>query len=86
MDRRADRQALWNGFGKGFSLAFELVLVPATFGLFGWWLDRRSGLHPTFLVLFLVLGTVGVAVRTYYTYAAQMAAQEKNKPWTRSRP
>jgi F0F1-type ATP synthase assembly protein I len=85
IDRRAESRALWNGFGKGFSQAFELVAVPASFGLLGWWIDGFGNTGPALFIVFLIVGIVGILARTYYTYAAQMAAQERDKPWTRSR-
>ncbi len=85
-DRRAESRALWNALGNGFSQAFEIVLVPALFGLFGWWVDGLTGTRPALFIVFLTLGVIGILARTYYTYAVRMAAQERDKPWTRSRP
>jgi F0F1-type ATP synthase assembly protein I len=85
-DRRAESRALWNAFGNGFSHAFEIVMVPAVFALLGWWLDRIAGTRPALFIGFLTLGVIGTMARSYYTYVTRMSAQEKDKPWTRSRP
>jgi F0F1-type ATP synthase assembly protein I len=84
-DRRAERQALWNGFGNGLSQAFELAAIPALFALFGYGLDRWLGSGPWLMLALLVVGVVGTILRTYYAYVAEMAEHEKDKPWTRSR-
>lgn len=49
----SDRRDLYSGFGDTFSRAFEIVVTPFIFGLFGWWLDGRIGTRPA---LALVLG------------------------------
>jgi F0F1-type ATP synthase assembly protein I len=84
-DQRAERQALWNGFGNGLSQAFELVAAPAIFGVIGWLVDRSVGVFPVFTIVFGALATIGGFARAYYNYEAQMAAEEKDKPWTRNR-
>jgi F0F1-type ATP synthase assembly protein I len=85
-DRRAERQALWNGFGNGMSQAFELAAIPGLFALLGWWIDGKVGSGPWVMVGLLAFGIVATFLRTYYAYAAQMAEHEKDKPWKRSRP
>ena len=85
-DRRADRRALWNGFGNGLSQAVELAAIPALFGLLGWWIDGLVGSGPWLLIGLGIFGLVGSLLHTYYAYMAQMAEDEKDKPWTRSRP
>ncbi len=84
-DQRAERQALWNGFGNGLSQAFELVAAPAIFGVLGWFVDRWLGLFPLCTIVFGAVAAIGGFARAYYSYQAQMAAEEKDKPWTRSR-
>ena len=79
-----DRQALYNGFGNGLGQAVEMVLTPVLFGAFGALLDHWFGTGPVLMLVFGVVGVVGMALRTYYWYQAKIAAEEEGKPWTRS--
>ena len=79
-----DRQALYEGFGKGLGQAIEMVLTPVLFGAFGAWLDHLFGTGPVLMLVFGLFGVVGMAFRTYYWYQAKIAAEEEGKPWTRS--
>jgi F0F1-type ATP synthase assembly protein I len=79
-----DRQALWQGFGNGLGQAVEMVLTPVLLGLFGAWLDHLFGTGPVLMLVFGVVGVLGMAARTYYWYQAKIAAEEEGKPWTRS--
>ena len=85
MDLR-DRQATYNGFGDALATAVELVATPLVFALIGWLIDRAVGTAPVFAVVLGLVGVVGVALRSYYQYRADMAREEEGKPWTRSRP
>jgi hypothetical protein len=76
VDRR-DRQETFNGFGNALSRAVELTVTPAIFGGLGWLLDRAVGTSPLFLVLFAILTVVGIGLRMYYGYDAEMRAQEE---------
>ncbi len=50
------------GAGDAFAAAFEMIVTPALFGLFGWWLiDRPLGLFPVFT---LVLAGIALAYET----------------------
>jgi F0F1-type ATP synthase assembly protein I len=78
--------ATWQrGLGDGFSLAVEFVAAPLIFATLGWWLDGKLGTAPVLAVVLGVFAFVAVLVRTYYSYMAQTEAEEKDKPWTRSR-
>jgi F0F1-type ATP synthase assembly protein I len=79
-----DRQALYNGFGNGLGQAVEMVLTPVLLGAFGALLDHWFGTGPVLMLVFGVIGVVGMALRTYYWYQAKIAAEEEGKPWTRS--
>lgn len=78
-----ERQALWTGSNDGLTLAFEIVLVPLFFGLFGWWLDSLLGSGPLLVIVFAGFGLVGVVVKAYYSYKVKMDIEEEGKPWTR---
>lgn len=83
--RRDDRRALYNGFGDALATAVELALVPVVFALGGLWLDARLGTGKVLTVTAVVLAFVGLGVRAYYGYAAQMDRVEKELPWKRTR-
>ena len=51
----------------------ELTLSAAALGFFGWWLDRRLGTSPVFLLTLGLLGFLGSALALYYRYTAQIA-------------
>lgn len=81
-----ERQELYNGFGNGLALAFELALTPAIFGLMGYGLDRRLGTLPIFTTVLALLCIVGLGVRQYYGYDARMKEHEAAGPWARKPP
>lgn len=74
---------MYRGMGDGFSRAFELALVPAIFGLAGYWLDQRLGVLPVLTIVAVLLAVVGLAARTWYGYDAQMRRLEAEGPWAR---
>ena len=80
-----DRQATYNGFGDALAHATELVVTPLLFAVAGLVLDRWLGTGPVLAIVFGLIGVVGVAVKSYYEYAARMAREEEGKPWTRHR-
>ena len=75
MDLR-DRQATYQGFGDALARAFELVLTPAIFGLFGWFVDRRLGVTPLFTVTLTLLVFGYVGWKTWRGYESAMTAHE----------
>ena len=85
MDLKRTTATWQRGLGDGFSLAVEFVAAPLIFAALGWWLDTRFGTSPVLAVGLGVFAFVGVLLRTYYSYMAQQEAEEKDKPWTRSR-
>ncbi len=58
--------------GHGFDAAFVVVLF---FGL-GFLLDRVLSTTPLFMIVFTILGAVGVFVRFWYRYDARMNEHE----------
>ncbi|MFI5053179.1 MAG: AtpZ/AtpI family protein [Acidimicrobiia bacterium] len=85
MDLKRQTATWQRGLGDGFSLAVEFVVAPLIFAALGWWLDSRLGTSPVFAVALGAFAFVAVLIRTYYSYMAQTAEDEKDKPWTRSR-
>ena len=80
---QSDRQALYNGFGRAWSLAFEIPLTILLFGLGGWALDHWIDTFPLFSLALVLFAVAGLGVRIYYQYAAQMNAEEAKAPWAR---
>ena len=80
-----ERQATWQGFSDALARAVEFVAVPMLFALFGYWLDHVFGISPVLAIGLGLIGLVGVVLRTYYWYQADMAREEEGKPWKRSR-
>lgn len=79
-----EQQATWKGFGDALAMAVEFVATPLLFALFGYWLDRVFGTGPVFAITIGLVGLVGVVLRTYYWYQADMSREEEGKPWKRS--
>jgi F0F1-type ATP synthase assembly protein I len=77
------RQDLYNGFGDTLAKGFELAVTPVLFGGIGYLLDRYFGLTPVLTLVLFVLSVVGLGVRMYYGYVAEMEAHESNAPWAR---
>ena len=77
-------QALYGGFGNALATAFELAGVTIVFALFGLWLDSRFDTRPLWMLVLTMLAIVGLAVRSYYTYKAEIEAEEARRPtWKR---
>jgi len=51
--------------------------------LLGLWIDGRVGTRPLFTVVLGLLAVIGLGVRAYYTYTAQIERDEEGKPWLR---
>ncbi len=78
------RSQLYRGFGDTLARSFELVVTPVVFGLAGWSVDRWLGTAPLFTLVLGVIALVGMMLRMYYGYQADMARQERDAPWARS--
>lgn len=78
-----DRRQLYRGFGDSLVRAVEFAVTPVLFGLIGRGLDGILGLTPWLTIGLVLFAIAGLAVRTYYGYAAAMAAHEVGAPWAR---
>jgi F0F1-type ATP synthase assembly protein I len=54
------------------------------FALLGYWLDRVFGTGPVLAIVLGLVGLVGIVLRTYYWYQANVSREEEGKPWKRS--
>ncbi len=79
-----EHQATWQGFSDALATAVEFVAVPLLFALLGYWLDHVFGTRPVLAIVLGLVGLVGVVLRTYYWYQANMTREEEGKPWKRS--
>jgi Putative F0F1-ATPase subunit Ca2+/Mg2+ transporter len=80
-----DKRALYNGFGDTLAKGVEFALTPAIFGFLGYLLDRAVGTLPVFLILFTIVCVVGMFIRSWYAYDAQMKEHEAAAPWGRAK-
>jgi len=62
---------------------YELVFSPLILALIGFGIDKLFGTVPVFTVLFAVLGLVGVVVKIYFNYRAEMQEHDAAGPWAR---
>jgi len=62
---------------------YELVFSPLILALIGFGIDKLFGTVPVFTVLFAVLGLIGVVVKIYFNYRAEMQEHDAAGPWAR---
>ena len=77
------QRELYDGFGEALTRALEFVVIPLVFGFVGHLIDGRFGVAPLFMLLFGLVGLVGCAIKTFYSYRHRMAEAEKDMPWNR---
>lgn len=76
-----DRRELYNGFGDGLSRAFEFAVTPAVFGAMGYAVDRAVGVTPVFTIALLLFAVVGMFVKLWFAYDAEMRRHESRAAW-----
>lgn len=84
MDLR-ERRELNNGFGNGLSRAFEIAVTPLVFGAMGFGLDGVFGIRPVLTIVFVVLALIGMFIKLWYGYDAEMKVKEAEGAWNRNR-
>jgi F0F1-type ATP synthase assembly protein I len=53
----------FRGFGRFMALGIQMIVTTSVIAGIGWWLDRRTGREPLFLIIFFLLGALaGIAV------------------------
>ncbi len=82
MDLRA-RQKMNRGYADSTSRGIELALVPVVFGGMGWLVDRLAGTSPIFTLGFIVFGFVGIFIKMWLGYDAEMKKEEEGAVWSR---
>jgi hypothetical protein len=83
VDQQAERRDLYNGFGDGMALAFQIALTPAIFGGLGFWLDHAIDKTPIFTIVFFLLAVVGLFISQWAQYEHRMKQAEASAPWAR---
>lgn len=73
----SDRRDLYNGFGDTFTRAFEMVCTPVVFGLFGWWIDGRTGTRPLFALTFGIIVALVQLWKLSRGYMTKMDSETK---------
>jgi hypothetical protein len=81
LDLLRHKRELHNGFGDGLTRAFELAVTPAIFGALGFAIDRTADVFPLFTFLLGLLAVIGMFVKLWYAYDAEMRAHEAASPW-----
>jgi F0F1-type ATP synthase assembly protein I len=75
-----DKRELNRGMGQALSQAFEFAATSAIFGLIGWWIDRRLGTQPLFIIVLTVACLVGQFAKVWYAYNAEMDRHDARLP------
>ena len=83
MLERDFRRKLYSGYADGMTRAFELVVAPLIFGLFGFGLDRVLGTTPLFTLVAVVLAFAGTGAKLWYGYDLEMRAHDENSAWSK---
>lgn len=78
-DLRA-KQETNRGFGNAYGRGIDIALTPVVFGGLGWIVDRIVGTHLVFAIGFAVFAVIGLFVRTWIGYDADMRREEELLP------
>ena len=81
MDDLKGRRELYQGFTDSFVKGLEFALTLAIFAAMGYGLDRLAGTTPILIIVFVVLGLVGLVTKAYYAYEAKMRGFDAAAPW-----
>ena len=49
----------FSGMGRYMTLGAQMVVTTVMIAAIGWWLDKKTGREPLFLVVFFFLGALG---------------------------
>ena len=71
------RRELNRGFADAFTASVEMALTPALFGGIGFAIDHWLGIFPLFTLTLGLFALVGMFVRAWYSYDAQMRHEEQ---------
>ena len=71
----AENQPKYQGLGEGFSKAFEFAVTPCVFAGIGFGVDKLVGSSPWFTIGLTIFSVVGMTIKTWYVYNAQMEVE-----------
>jgi ATP synthase protein I len=54
-----------SGMGQYMALGIQMVVVTAVMAAIGYWLDKKTGREPLFLIVFFFLGAFGGIVAVW---------------------
>ena len=83
MDQQRGQRELFNGFGDGLALAFQIALTPAIFGVLGYVIDRHVGRTPLFTIAFFTFAMVGLFISLWARYEEKMKEEDAKQVWSR---
>jgi F0F1-type ATP synthase assembly protein I len=83
-EEHRDGRKMWQGFSDALAMSVQLAGTTVIFVLLGLWLDNSIGTRPLFTVALGLLAVIGQGISAYYRYMADIAREEKGKPWTRN--
>ncbi len=72
-----EKRELNRGFGDGMSRAFEFAATPLVFGALGYGVDTLLDTRPVFTIVLATFAVVGMFIRLWYGYDAEMREQEQ---------
>jgi F0F1-type ATP synthase assembly protein I len=49
----------FRGFGRYMALGIQMIVVTVVIAAIGYWLDKKTGREPLFLIVFFLLGALG---------------------------
>jgi F0F1-type ATP synthase assembly protein I len=85
VDQQAERRELYNGFGDGLALAFQIALTPVIFGGLGYLIDRWIDKVPLFTIVLFLVSMIGVFLSQWLQYEYRMQQADAKAVW-RKRP
>ena len=84
MDQQRGQRELFNGFGDGLALAFQIALTPAIFGGLGYLIDRHFDRTPLFTIAFFAFAMIGLFISMWARYEQKMKDEDAKQVWSRA--
>jgi len=83
VDHQREQRELFNGFGDGLALAFQIALTPAIFAALGYWIDRTLDKTPLFTIGMFAVSVVGLFISQWSQYEYRMKQADSQAVWGR---
>jgi hypothetical protein len=81
VDQSEQRRMTYTAASDGQNKAFEFAIIPAFFGIIGFGLDSWIGIVPVLTIVMVLVSCIGLGVRAWYSYDAQMKIHDANGVW-----